>query len=201
MITVYHFLVFSFYPFLHSTANLTFLGQNQKWFCCSSHGSAAEPVPWSGSTAEPWLGKRRRFFENHHDKKKRKARDAARRNQKRTKNQNHGSAAEPSHGSAAEPNHGTGSAEWLCTQNHSAERFCTVEPILQCRTDSAESPILQNGGGEANEESSGGLEKSNWTTDRCEELHPLSASVRRRAEAAMIWVKELTSRESIDGVF
>ncbi|KAF7807949.1 uncharacterized protein G2W53_040110 [Senna tora] len=25
---------------------------NQKWFCCSSHGSAAEPVPWSGSAAE-----------------------------------------------------------------------------------------------------------------------------------------------------
>ncbi|KAF7812195.1 uncharacterized protein G2W53_033171 [Senna tora] len=77
MITVYHFLVFSFYPFLHSTANLTFLGKNQrqKWFC--SHGSTAEP--WLGSTVEPWLGS--------------------------TVEPCHGSATEPDHGFAAEPDH------------------------------------------------------------------------------------------------
>ncbi|KAF7841827.1 uncharacterized protein G2W53_004125 [Senna tora] len=31
MITIYHFLVFGFYPFLHSTANLTFLGVMQRF--------------------------------------------------------------------------------------------------------------------------------------------------------------------------
>ncbi|KAF7812176.1 30S ribosomal protein S21, chloroplastic-like [Senna tora] len=117
------------------------LQQNQKWFCCSSHGSAAEPVPWSGSAAEPWLGKRRRFFENHHDKKKRKARDAARRNRK--------SAGNMLEFILSSDILSAGTMAWMGMKipflNPSAERFCTVEPILQCRTDSAESPILQNG--------------------------------------------------------